>query len=431
MSSISVHRLLRKVLVLALVSFPVALPQGASVVSANPLDGIPSTYKDYENFRKCSNSVTTFCIESFTIDLDGDGTFEEPAQNSGITFEAWIFSIKDWNTPSLDYRITVNSNRELSPTIPVGTASKFAINTGAFKPSPSMLAMAEVIDLDLNQVAGNWITSGTWKTTSHTDGDRGNDSGGRIHYNKNLRDYVSIASGVHFYEEPNTLTASKRGMWVASNAGMIEELRFNTATMTWNIRIAGPSRKQNGAANILTYKTFLPDTFIQFAYGTTADVLSGALAMTRTDGGTTRSVNATITRVTNPIPGLIVSFPDIKVFGTIISEKSVQSSSIRPSARFSANPTLRISPKRALLRAPSLQQTNRTSATSIRVVGSSVSGARGYQAMCNQGLDVRLVNSKSPRIRVSELSEGRWTCKIRARGTLAGKWSKTKKVTLP
>lgn len=429
MNLLSVRRFTRIALAFSLVTLPVLAQQPSRALALDPLAGIPSTYNDYDEFPSCNNITTTFCVETFTIDLDGDGVFETPLQNSGISFHAWLFSIKGWNTPGLSYEIRLNGNQELSPTIPAGTASQFSVNTGTFKPSPSLFARAEIIEFDVNQINGNWVTTGRWKTNSYTFGMESS-SGGTINYNKDLRDYFSLAQGVQFYEEPSTLLESKKGMWVSTNASSTGEIQFDASTMTWSVELGGPSNKTDGSVNIVDYRIFIPDTFIQFAYGTTADVLAGALSMTRTDAGVTRSVKATVTRLVSPLPGILVTLPDIRVFGTVVAQ-SVSSNSVRASAaRYSANPTIKISPKRALLRAPQLRQVTRSSKTSIRVVGSTVAGAKRYQAMCNKGLETRMVRGRTPNIRVTKLSKGKWTCKIRAQSTLAGRWSKTTRVTL-
>lgn len=430
MSLFHLRKATRLALGCALLPLPILLHQPNSALALDPLAGIPPSYKDYEEFPACDDTTLTFCVENFSIDLDGDGTFETPPQNSGISFNAWLFSIKDWNTPSMSYEIRLNGQQELSSGIPAGTTSRFSINTGTFKPAPSLFTHAEVIEFDVNQVNGNWITTGIWKTNSYTFGMEST-SGGTINYNKNLRDYYSIAQGVQFYEKPSTLLESKKGMWVSTNASSSGEIQFNSSTMTWSVELGGPSNKTDGSVNILDYRIFIPDTFIQFAYGTTADVLAGALTMTRTDEGVTRSVSASVTRVVSPVPGILVTLPDIRVFGTIVSERSVYTQSVSSSAaRYSARPTIKISPKKSLLRAPTLRNASRSSKSSIRVIGSAVSGAKRYQAMCSKGLEVRIVKAKSPNIRITRLSKGKWTCKIRAQSTLAGKWSKTKKVTL-
>jgi hypothetical protein len=420
------RQLFRRLLVaFGLVAMSSVLTHSIANAASDPLFGIPATYKDYQEFPACSATVSSLCIVSFGIDLNNDGVFETPAENLGIKFNAWLFSIKGWNTPGLSYEIRVNGDQELSPIVPAGTAATFAINTGAFKPSPSLFTGADISLFDVNQVDGNWITTGTWKTAGYTFALESSDNG-VIEYNKSKKDYTSVAQGVQFYEEPNTLLESKKGMWVSTNASTTGEIQFNAATMTWNVDLGGPARKVDGSVNALRYSTFLPDTFIQYAYGTTPDVLSTALTMTRTDMDVTTKVDATITRIDGPVPGLIINLPDIRLYGVVVSKKSVHAMG----SNYSASPKIRIAPKTPLLRAPSILKVSRRSSTTARVVGRSVYGATSYQAMCSQGLVNQFAKAKGPTITVKGLTAGKWNCKIRGAKKLGGRWSSKMSVVI-
>lgn len=417
-----IHRIL---LALGLLAMSSMITHSVASAAADPLAGIPATYKDYQSFPACSAAVTSFCIVSFGIDLNKDGVAETPDPNLKIALSAYLFSIKDWNTPSLGYEIYVDGSQELSPTIPAGTVLTFAVNTGAFKPSPSLFTAAEVLLFDVNQVDGNWITTGTWKTAGYTFALQSSDNG-VIEFVKNKRDYISTAGGVQFYEEPNTLLESKKGMWVSTNASTTGEIQFNAATMTWNVELGGPPKKVDGTINVLRYSTFLPDTFIQYAYGTTPDVLSTALTMTRTDKDVTTKVDATITRVEGPVPGLVITLPDIRLYGTVVTTKSVHAMG----SSYSSQPKIRISPKAPILRAPTILKVSRVSSTAIRVVGRPLSGATSYQAMCSQGLVNTFAKAKSPSVTVKGLTPGKWNCKIRGAKKLGGRWSSKIGVTI-
>lgn len=394
-----------------------ALPAAANSAT-DPIAGIPPTYRDYQEFPACNADVTTFCIASWGIDLDNSGTFTTPAADTYITFNAWIFSIAEFNSPGLSYELRVGGAQELAPTVPLGTRFQFAINTGAFRPSPSLFTQAEVESFDVVNDNGNWITTGTFRTASWPFA-LGCEADSNCSNPTNQMDYQSFAQGVQFYEEPNILRNAKQGMWVSTNAATTGEIQFDRSTMTWTVELSGPARKADGSVNTLRYSTFIPDAFIRSAYGTTADVLATSLATTRTDASTTSSVAATITRVTSPQSGLLISMPSIGLSGTGATSQSVQSAA----RRLSTAPKIRIKPKNSLLRAPGGVRATRLDSKSMRITASPVRGASKYQAMCTRGSASVFATARTPNIRVRGLSKARWSCSIRAVKRVGGKWS--------
>jgi hypothetical protein len=394
----------------------------ASAADPDPTEGIPALYKDYEQFPACSSSVTTFCVASWGVDLNGDGVFETPDAKLNISFKAWIYNIKEFKQPGLVYELEVNrpsgipAFQELAPEIPVGTAATFAINTGPFQPSPFLFASSDVNQIDVNQVDGNWITTGIIRTYSYTAAIGCEDNCDKP---TSTYDYRSFAQGVLNYETPGTLRDSKKGMWVSSNASLTGGLVFNQTDLTFSVDLLGPAKRPDGTDNTLKYSAFLPDSFIQFAYGTTADVLATSLSTTRTDSGVTTAVKSTATLVTGPIPGLLITMPDIRLYGAPVTSQGVRTAAMR----YSTAPTLKIKPKNSLLRAPSIKRASRASSTSVKVVGASVAGAVSYQAMCSKGLATKFAKAKTPSVTVRELTSGRWSCKIRGVKKVGGRWS--------
>lgn len=394
----------------------------ASASAPDPTEGIPASYQDYEQFPACSSSVTSFCVASWGVDLNRDGVFETPDASLNISFKAWIYNIKDYKAPGLVYELEVNRPggvpefQELAPEIPVGTAATFAINTGAFRPSPFLFASSDVNQIDVNQIDGNWITTGVIRTYSYTaaigcEEDCANPT--------RTYDFRSFAQGVLNYESPGTLRDSKKGMWVSSNASVTGGLVFNQTELTFSVDLLGPAKRPDGTDNTLKYSAFLPDTFIQLAYGTTADVLATSLSTTRTDLGVTTTVQSTATRVTGLIPGLLISMPDIRLYGAPVSSQDVRTTALR----YSTAPTLKIKPKNSLLRAPSIKQVSRASSTSVKVVGASISGAVSYQAMCTKGIVTKFAEARTPTVTVKRLPSGTWSCKIRGVKKVGGRWS--------
>ena len=423
MSTSRSHRLRRLFAVVSILAASAIIPHSiASAADPDPTEGIPASYKDYDQFPACSESVKTFCVASWGVDLNGDGVFETPNSNLNISFKAWVYNIKDYKAPGLVYELEVNRPsgvprfQELAPEIPVGTAATFVINTGAFRPSPYLFASSDVNQIDVNQVDGNWITSGVIRTYSYTAAIGCEDD---CNHPTSTTDFHSFAQGVLNHESPGTLRDSKKGMWVSSNASVTSGFVFDQTELTFSVDLLGPAKRPDGTDNTLKYSAFLPDTFIQFAYGTTADVLATSLSTTRTDLGVTTKVASTSTRVTSPIPGLLITMPDIRLYGTPVSSQSVHSAALR----YSTAPTLKIKPSSSLLRAPSIKRASRASSTSVKVVGGSVSGATYYQAMCTQGIVTKFAKEKTPTITVKNLTSGKWSCKIRGVKKVGGRWS--------
>ena len=423
MSETLSHRLRRLFAVVGILAASAVVPHSiTSAADPDPTADIPASYKDFDQFPACSATVATFCVASWGVDLNSDGVFETPNASLNISFKAWLYSIKDYKTPGLVYELEVRrpsgvpAFQELAPEIPVGTAASFAINTGAFRPSPELFASSDVNHIDVNQVDGNWITTGIIRTYSYTAAIGCEDD---CNHPTSTYDYKSYAQGVLNYESPGTLRDSKKGMWVSSNASVTSGLVFNQTDLTFSVDLLGPAKRPDGTDNILKYSAFLPDTFIQLAYGTTADVLATSLSTTRTDLGVTTKVTSTATRVTDPIPGLLITMPDIRLYGTAVTSQGVHTTALR----YSTAPTLKIKPKTSLLRAPSIRSATRASSTSVKVVGAFVSGATSYQAMCTKGVVTQFAKAKTPTITVKNLTKGNWSCKIRGVKKVGGRWS--------
>ena len=421
-------KLARIVVATALMTTVSALPQSGVKASSDPNEVIPADMRGtYNSLNNCTVAKPTFCVSNFGIDFNNDGVFESPSPSSGIVLQAYLFGVVGSNAASLSYFVYANGSQELAPIIPTGTAITMTINTGSFEPNAELQTWNDVENFSVVNVDGKWTTTVTMRTTSYTYGEEGVEpKTNRLVYTKNLKDYQSIFSGAQFFEYPSTMREARRGMWVSSNASIVNEVKFLSKTLTWEVLLAGPARKVNGAVNALTYSTFLPDTFIQYAYGTTPDVLVNALTATRTDGDITLKVATSIKRVTSPMPGIVITIPDIRLFGTVVKKQS----GIRPSVSFSMQPKLRIRPKNSLLRAPTLRKTAALEGQQVRLTGLPVRGATKYQAMCSQGLKTSFATSRKPVVIVNVGAPGKWSCKIRGVQRIGGRWSKGQSVTL-
>lgn len=379
---------------------------------------LPSTTADYYFMGKCSPSLTAHCIEHFDIDLNGDGAFETPPENLGITLRAWYFSVQD-PLPGISWELNVNGNQELAPTIPAGTHARVVINTGQFQPTAKLLATARIHAYSVSNESGNWLTSAEFSTIPYSFA-LGCESEWECARTKKRTDYGSFGQAVMFGEDETPTIQAQHNMWVATNASTIYDLTFDRDTLTWSVILVAPLTKLDGSPNEILYESFIPDTAIAYSYGTTPDLLTKYLSVTRTDFDVTREVKAKFIRVTSPVPGVLISIPDIRIFGKVIEKSGLVTSS---ASQFSTQPHLLIKPKVPVLSAPrsvsaSLQR------TSVRISGRSVGGASRYQAMCSHGAKVLMgASSGSPSSNVSGLTSGTWRCQLRAKGKIGGKWS--------
>lgn len=401
----------------------------ASVAQAKLSDdqkaALPQTSSNYHDLPACTSTITAFCVESYGIDLNSDGVFETPADDSPISLRAWLFNLS-YDMPGLAWELLVNGSQELAPVIPAGTAATVRINTGQFKPTANMLSTARALAFSVLYENGSWITRSTFRADAYSVSvDCTYEQA--CETTKNQRDYGAFGQQTLFYEEPSPTVEAQHGMWVSSNANTIHELQFDRAELTWSVILVAPSKKKDGSPNEVFYETFLPDSAIAFSYGTTPDLLTKSLTVTRTDYDITRAVEATMTRVTEPVAGVLISIPDIRFYGKVV-EKSGMIRSLASSG-LSTNPKIRIAPRVAVLPQPKLINAS-ASRQSARISGRPVPGARKYQAMCSRGAQSSLTTSKSPSITVKNLTPGKWRCQVRGVSALAGRWSDPKVVTI-
>ena len=99
--------------------------------------------------------------------------------------------------------------------------------------------------------------------------------------------------------------------------------------------------------------------------------------------------------------------------------------------RYSTSPTFRLKPKNALLKAPVLYTATKSDAKkTVRVVGSRVTGATKYQAMCTNGAGAKFATSKTPSVLVTDLAPGKWKCQVRGVSKIGGRWSSRANVSI-
>lgn len=401
-------------------------PSRASAeISAEAKATLPATTSNYYDLAACSPTLITFCVEDFVIDLDNDGTFETPPALMNITMHAWLFNLQ-YDLPGLGWEILVDGNQELSPVVPAGTRAQVRINTGQFQPTANLLTQARIDAFSVVYDSNRWLTSVDFATSPYTFA-LNCTSDQECATSKNQTDFASYAQGTLFWNDPSPTTQAQHNMWVSTNASTIFELQFNRTELTWSVILVAPMKKKDGSPNVIVYDTFIPDTAIAYSYGTTPDLITRYLSVTRLDYDEVREVKATITRVTSPIPGVLISIPDIRIFGKIVKKSSLAAS---PSGNYSTRPKLIIKPKVAVLPAPKNVAAT-TNNRLVRIVGRSVPGATRYQAMCSRGTSVVLGQLTATSASTLTLTNaGKWRCQLRARGKIAGNWSNPITVTV-
>jgi hypothetical protein len=415
-------RLLRTLVAfLFLAALPVASAQAKIGEDVKAL--LPPTTSNYYEFDDCNQSTKTFCIETYGIDVDGDGTYTTPDIYSPINMRAWLFDLSS-DMPGLGWELNVANNQELDPLVPVGTRLKVRINTGGFRPNPNLFATAKIIDFAVFEENGNWITTSTFETIPYSsmldcDSDPDCDKP------KNRRDYRSFAQSILRWDDPSPTTEAQANMWVATNASTVYELQFDREKLEWSVLLLSPLTKADGSRNEVMYESFIPDTAISFLYGTTADLLARNLTVTRTEMDVTTAVKASITRLLEPVPGILISIPDIRFNGKVVEKKSkIATSAVGRSVK----PEIRVSPKKPVLPEPRNVRV-RASKGSAVVSSSTVRGAKKYEAMCSRGAQAILTKGAAPSITMKGLTPGKWKCQMRSLGSLAGNWSAPVTVT--
>ena len=395
------------------------VPTGAMAeISAEGKATLPATSSNYYDLAPCSSTKNSFCVESFVIDLNNDGTFETLPVSSNISMHVWLFNLQ-YDMPGLGWEILVDGKQELAPTIPAGTRARVRINTDQFQPTANLLTEARIEAFSVAYDANRWLTSVDFVTMPYTFA-LNCTSDQECATSKSQTDFASYAQGTMFWNDPSPTTQAQHDMWVSTNASTIYELQFNRTELTWSVILVAPMTKKDGSPNVIVYETFIPDTAIAYSYGTTPDLLGKYLSVTRMDFDEVREVKATITRVTTPVSGVLISIPDIRIFGKTVKKSAVTESS---SGTYSTRPKILIKPTVTILPAPkNVAATTKNSVT--RLTGRPVSGALSYQAMCSRGASVVTSQQSSvPLATVKLTSKGKWRCQLRARGKLAGNWS--------
>ena len=397
----------------------------------NPAKALSVTMpEEWIDFQNCESAeLTEMCVESFLVDVDQDGIWEDPAET--LSIHAYLFDIQPDNTASLAIYIRNNNNQELSPTLPTGTNIFISLNTRDWKPRSQAFSTSKVNSFLQVQNEGNWITQAEVSTSSMAFATDCTDEG--CSNPTNRIDYVSKADFILFnLGEQTAYDTLFNGMYISSNATSTNWPSYDSTTMSWNVETSGPALTDGGDENIAYLNAFFPDTAIISAYGADPESMVGVFKVLRKDGNKTVEQEVNITRVTEPVSGILLEIPAYSFASNDVVEAPL-SGIAKKFAPLTSNkytsPQHKIKPKVKLMSAPTLFSATK-SGTSATLKGSTLSGAKSYQGVCIKGSKIKYGTSNNPNLKVKNLTKGNWNCRIRGVKKIGGMWSNQLKVKI-
>ena len=376
-----------------------------------PTDPIPPFTED---FPACSVTRTAYCIEEFSVDLAGTGTFTAPPV--GVSVRVILTQALLPHDTLVVIGVKPAFQYDLAPELPAGTAVRIRINTGAVEPAPLLTEAADGIRWTraLDDTSG-WSTTIEARTIASTSALHcGTAEGDGC---DNPTDLVDYASRLSFqttgpdYSQFDSLTPElkqyNRQIWQQLTGGF-----FTTSAPasgfppvvdvyrgTVSFSLGAPHLTAASAPNIGLVSAFVPDAAVIGYWGGDPDLLAapGALVVTRKDGDTTSAV-----------PNLTITHADggLHFFLTGI--------------HFSA-PTFSLRARRLLKPPATISAT--AGKRRITVTFGRVRYATAYEAACTRGLKTVVARGKKRTIVVKGLARGRWTCHARGVGALGLRWS--------
>lgn len=377
----------------------------------------------WENFPYCSDAnANEMCIVSFEVDDDNDGNFDAIGDSDELSANAYVFDIKD-DDASFALYINYLGNQELSPRLPLGSKIKVEINTRDWKPSSQAFSTSKINMFQQVEENGEWHTtmgmetiSMAFATNCYQEGC--DDPQDRI-------DYESKADFLLF--NLDSQTAYDRlfdGMYISSNATSTIWPSYSSETMSWTVDTAGPRTTAGGDENIAYFNAFFPDSAIIAAYGADPASMIGVFKVLRKDGNATVEQEVSISRVSEPVPGILLEIPAYSFASNdVVAPLTGLKTKFAPLAgRDYTSPVHKIKPKTKLLAAPTLRSAKNAGGKAV-LSGNTVAGAKSYQGVCIKGSKLKYSTSKNPKVTVKNLSSGNWKCRIRGVKKVGGKWS--------
>ena len=415
-----------------------------------------------EYFPLCATPTSTNCYLNPEVKLPGDTEWVSPPSN--VYFGINAFDIEFGPSLVIDMRLNNNQGeQDLSDVLPYGTEIKVEINTGSWQPNPKAHGVSVIRSFsqiqDSNQ---NWITSAhfstiNWSAASNCSVEEdfansclnpgtASDSQGQGFWN----DFDSFAQVV-FWGVPLSVDAQSLaqyrmwdGMFISSNASGGYDPYFDRASSSWVITNVGPGRYKDGTTtNWLYFQAFIPDRSIELLLGTPAEESLSSISFTRQDANAATASSPSSARIERVAGGILITMPRYtfdpnpgtppSVYSVRNVAATAQANNVVRNVGAGANATtlkITFKKKTAVVVAPAKASFKSASAKSktITLVAKTAARATSYQATCSKGRTSKTVTSRTTTIKLTKMTKGTWTCKVRAKNSKTGAWSSTKTV---
>ncbi len=376
---------------------------------------------DWEVFPKCIDTdENVMCLQKFDVDSDQNGTFEDALSSDSLYTNVYLFDNKENNIASLAAYVYSNVGyQNLDPALPIGSKINLEINTRDWKPNPQAFTTAKLDSFRVEQVDGEWITYATIETKSYSI-KREADQGGGILTQDSQANLIMWGD-----ENKDAYSYVFDGMYISSNASSTTWPWYDSAAMSWTLDSSGPALNTYGDPNIAYLNAFFPDTAIISAYGADPESMVGVFKVLRKDGTEIVEQEVVISRVEEPIAGILIEIPAYSFSSNDVIEAplSIFKKKIAPFAsKKYRSPKHIVKPKVKMISAPSLYSANKQG-KKVVLSGSKVSTANSYQGVCIKGSKIKYGTANNPKVAINNLTKGNWNCRIRGVKKIGGKWS--------
>lgn len=402
---------------LALLSAVLGLATAPAALAGTPLP--PAN----EYFPECSDARPAFCIETFAVDADRDGTFEAPPADVEARVRLFTaFTDRDTVDAILVPVGTFpGGGAGLPESVPAGTPVRLVVRTGSWEPPPVLNGWIDVLSYARTTDAQvGWRVAVDLAPVAITVGqncslDDGCPSPTNVVTEPRRASFQLQGPNM---EQLDALPPSDReynlaiwrtltGFGYGTNAstwGTPPSLDPATGAIT--LFIAAPHLTESGEVNQGFVSMILPDTMVRGWWGADPAVLAGSTALTavRRDATETTTTAVAVTRFDGGVRVRIDGF------------------------HYSA-PRITLRPRR-LLPAPRrigvVSGKRGTRRAIVRVA--KVTGATRYEARCTRSGRTVVGRSRTRMVIVRGLRPGTWRCSARGARVIAGKWSATRSV---
>lgn len=414
---------------------------------------------NYEKWSACSESTTIFCVASAQSDTDGNETEDWTDLPSSVEVDSYFYNLGFNGTtlPNFSFRLLNSGSQELDPALPSGSKVQLQFNLGPWNPRADFAnSTNKILSWDSEKIDDNWILTVELETAPYsfatecwpwsdpwTDQNTG-ESGDYCTNPRHRIDFKSYAQGAvgSHPSDPNHPDQSpSAGVWVANNATGSTNPWLDPVNKTFEMDYAGPPTKIDGTPNYIFAQAFIPDHTLSSLYGVDPATinLNDGLLVTRSDGNTTTSVNATITHTDGNIPGILINIPEIVTYvAAPAGALRIRKVKADPTNTSKTLPKIKIKIKSAGTSAPGKSSIKKIRANGkFAILNLNIGNfATDVQPMCTKGKTSKSGTAMIPMaVATVKLSKGTWSCKVRSVRTVAKKrvysaWSAAKTVKI-